>query len=312
MQYRELGNTGIMVSEVGVGCGGLGGPLRQGLDKALEYAVDQGVTLFDTADSYAEGQSETVLGRVLEKKRDKLIYATKFASVIHNDGTSGKDVSTKHMREAIESSLQRLRTDYIDIYQLHNPPMSFLNDAELITALDSLVDEGKIRCYGLSIDNTNDALNFLDQTKGKSIQMFLNLFSQSNRSPFLEETIKRKAGVIIKVPMAGGTLTGRFSKDYPQENDSRRRRWGEDDFQNRLELIEKVRPILETPTRTMAQGALAWLLTLDGVSAVIPGISSLDKIKDTIGAAEMRLTPEEMAELDNMENGLIKNVNLKW
>jgi aryl-alcohol dehydrogenase-like predicted oxidoreductase len=174
------------------------------------------------------------------------------------------------------------------------------------------VDEGKIRCYGTSIDNGPDATRFLDETGSKAIQMILSLFKQGAREPFLQDAKARAAGVIVKVPLAGGTLSGRFSAEYPPPDDGRRKRWGEDDFTHRLDLVEKVRPILEKPGRTMAQGALAWLLSLDGVSVLIPGVTSLDKVKENIGAGGMRLTEQEMQALDDLGGGEIRNCDLRW
>jgi aryl-alcohol dehydrogenase-like predicted oxidoreductase len=118
--------------------------------------------------------------------------------------------------------------------------------------------------------------------------------------------------VIVKVPLAGGALAGRFTPDYPTSADSRRRRWGEEDFRRRLALVERVRPILEQPGRTMAQGALAWLLSFDAVSAVIPGISSPEKVKENIGAGGMRLTAQELRLLDELNGGEIRQCDLKW
>jgi aryl-alcohol dehydrogenase-like predicted oxidoreductase len=174
-----------------------------------------------------------------------------------------------------------------------------------------MLDSGKIRCYGLSIDDGPSACRFLDSTRGRSIQILVNLFAQKDR-PFFKEAAKRKAGVIIKVPMAGGALTGRFSADYPPPTDSRRKRWGEKNFALRLELVEKIRPIIEKPGRTMTQGALAWLLSFDAVSAVIPGISSFEKVKETIGAGGQRLSSDEMLRLDELDGGMLPDLNLPW
>jgi len=311
MQYRKLGDTGITVSEIGIGCGGLGVERLADAEQSLNWAFDQGVTLYDTAVSYANGLSEELLGRVFSGRRDRIVLATKFGTVIRPDGTSYRDYSVAAMRAAFATSLRRLRTDYVDVYQLHNPPMTVLDDEALWRELDRMQAEGAIRCYGLSIDDGPSACRFLDTTRGRSIQILANLFAQKDRS-FFDEAAGRRAGVIVKVPMAGGSLTGRFSPDYPPLTDGRRRRWGEENFRWRLSLIEKVRPILEARGRTMAQGALAWLLAFGGVSAVIPGISSLDKVKEVVGAGGMRLSPDEMRALDELDGGLIRNLQLGW
>lgn len=311
MNTRPLGDTGIVVSEIGIGCGGLGIDRFPDAERSLNWAFDQGVTLYDTAVSYANGKSEELLGKVFAGRWEKIVLATKFGTVIQPDGTARKDFSVGAMREAFHTSLRRLKTDHVDVYQLHTPKMSVLDDQELWRELDRMQQAGKIGCYGLSIDDKKSACDFLDRTRGRSIQILINLFAQKDR-PFFDEAARRKAGVIIKVPMAGGSLTGRFSPDYPPPTDGRRRRWGEEDFKRRLAIVEKVRPILEKPGRTMAQGALAWLLSFDAVSAVIPGISSFDKVKEVVGAGGMRLTADEMRTLDEMDGGLIRNLNLSW
>jgi aryl-alcohol dehydrogenase-like predicted oxidoreductase len=311
MRYRKLGDSGVTVSEIGIGCGGLGVERLSGAEQSLNWAFDHGVTLYDTAVSYANGKSEELLGRVFAGRREKIVLATKFGTVIQPDGTARKDFSAAGMRAAFEISLRRLGTDHVDIYQLHNPPMTVLDDDELWRELDRLLDAGKLRCYGLSIDDGASACRFLDATRGRSIQILINLFAQKDR-PFFDEAARRRAGVIIKVPMAGGALTGRFSPDYPPPTDSRRRRWGEENFRQRLELVEKVRPVLEQPGRTMTQGALAWLLSFDAVSAVIPGISSLEKVQEVVGAGGQRLSADEMRALDEMDGGLIRDLRLSW
>ena len=311
MIYRSLGNTGIQVSEIGVGCGGLGAGRKVGLEPALEYALDRGVNFFDTAISYAEGASEQVLGRVLAGRREQVVLATKFGTVIRPDGTAYKDFSVETLRASLPVSLKRLGTDYVYLYQLHNPPPAVLDDRRLFDELDALVSRGTIRAYGLSIDDCATACRFLDATHGRAIQININLFKQKER-PFFAEAAGRSAGVVVKVPLAGGALAGRFSRDYPPPGEERRTRWGEADFARRLELIEKVRPVLEKPGRTVAQGALAWLLSFDAVSTVIPGISSLEKMQEAVGAAGMRLTPEELRTLDEMGGGEIRGLNLSW
>ena len=148
METRELGNTGVMVSDIGMGCGGLGAGRKKDLEHVLEYAFDHGVTLYDTADSYAQGASEETLGRVFEGRRDRIVIASKFGTVISPDGKSShKDVSLAHMREAVEDSCRRLRTDHIDVYQFHNPPISVLEDRELWGRMSAAARERSVERF---------------------------------------------------------------------------------------------------------------------------------------------------------------------
>ena len=312
MQYRQFGDTGIRVSEIGVGCGQLAGGPKGDLEPALLRAVDLGINLFDTADSY--GQSEETLGRVLgERPRDRLVLATKFGTVIEPDGRgSHQDHSVGHMIEALEGSLRRLRTDYIDIYQVHTPRPPCLEDEDLWATMDRLVKEGKIRCYGMSLDGTDVAMKFLNNTRGKGIQMTFNLLHQEARDRVLEEIEKRGVGMIVKVPLAGGSLSDRFSPDWPGPEDGRRKRWGEENFRRRLDLLDQARPILRANGRSTAQGALAWLLNVSPNTVPIPGISSLERLEETAAAAGMRLTAAEMKALDEIEDGALRQADFPY
>jgi aryl-alcohol dehydrogenase-like predicted oxidoreductase len=313
VKYRPLGNTGITVSEIGVGCGGIGeGRLTPEIvEPALECAFDNGVTFFDTAEGYGCGESERALGRLFSERREKVVIASKFGGVQEPDGTWHKDFSADRLEEALEASLRRLKTDYIDVYQLHTPKEAVFSDSALFEKLERAQEQGKIRFYGLSNDDGPQACRFLDGTGGRTIQLTFNLFSQKDREAFVKDEVpRRRVGLICKVPLSGGLLSGKFSPDYPPPEDERRRRWGEESFARRLELVEKVRPILEAPGRSMAQGALAWLLSHDSVSTVIPGVSSIEKVRDNVGAAGMRLSDDEVAALDALPE--FEGIHLGW
>ena len=312
MQYRQFGDTGIRVSEIGVGCGGLGSGQKRDLDAALLRAIDLGINLFDTADSY--GPSEETLGRVLrETPRDKVVFATKFGTVIEPGGQgSHQDHSVGHMTEALEESLRRLGTDYIDIYQVHGPRPPCLEDDQLWATMDRLVEQGKIRCYGMSLDGTDVAMKFLSNTRGKGIQMSFSLFRQEARDRLLDEVEKRRVGMIVKIPLAGGSLSDRFGPDWPGPEDGRRKRWGEENFRRRLDLLDRAKPILRANGRSTVQGALAWLLTVSPNTVPIPGISSLERLEETAAAAGMRLTAAEMKALDEIEGGALRQANFPW
>jgi aryl-alcohol dehydrogenase-like predicted oxidoreductase len=313
MQYRPLGNTGITVSEIGVGCGGIGeGCLTADVvQPALEYAFEQGVTFFDTAEGYGCGESERALGRLFSGRRDQVVIASKFGGVQLSPGSWSKDFSAARLEEALDASLRRLETDYIDVYQLHTPKEAALSDCALFEKLDRAVEQGKIRCYGLSNDDGAQAGRFLDRTRGRTIQLTFNLFSQKDRQEFvIGQAPKRRIGLICKVPLSGGLLSGRFSDRYPPPDDERRARWGEESYSERLTLVERVRPVLEAPGRSMAQGALAWLLSHESVSTVIPGVSSLEKMSDNLAAAGMRLTPDDMTALDAIPE--LADIHLGW
>ena len=312
MRYRPFGRTGISVSEIGIGCGSLGGPGKTGLETAIRRAVDLGINLFDTADIYADGRSEMTLGEALAPiPRHQLVLATKFGTVRRLFGGYRKDFSVTHMRRTLERSLRNLRTDHVDIYQLHNPPAVCLGRDELWRELDRMLEAGKIRCYGLSCERTDLAQDFLASSRGRALQMILNPLNQGSRE-MLDHLDAYGAGMLVKVPLAGGALTDRFSPAWPPRDDERRRRWGESDFAERLRLTNALRPILASEGRTLAQGALAWLLTLSPGVIPIPGITSLRAIEETAAAAGLRLSQEEMTAIDGLDGGSLIGLRCPW
>ncbi len=309
MERRDFGRTGIRVSEIGVGCGGLGGGKKVGLEHVIERALELGINFFDTCDTYADGRSEETLGRVFRNhRREEIVICTKFGGIIE-DGKWRRDISVPHLHEAFEASCRRLGADYLDVYLVHTPPRDICKHDDLFAALDRMLDEGKIRSYGLSLETGDFAIEFVGATRGRAIEIYFNLFAQDPRREFLDVARRQGVGVVPKVPMGGGILTDSFRADPPPD-DPRLRQWGADKYRQVAALREKVRPILTGNGRTLAQGALAWLLSFPEVSTVIPGISTLQRLEETAAASGMRLTPEEMAALDAIDGGILVNARV--
>ncbi|MFW6159448.1 MAG: aldo/keto reductase, partial [Planctomycetota bacterium] len=307
MRYREFGETGIEVSEVGVGCGGLGGERKQGLEPAVERALELGVNLFDTCDTYAESRSEQTLGRVFRNhRRDEFVVCTKFGGVIE-DGEWHRDVSVPHLREAFEASCRRLGVDFLDIYLVHTPPADLCRHDDLIAELDQMVNDGKIRAYGVSTESGAFAGQVCDCSAAKAIEITFNLFYQDPRNGFLDRARADGIGIVCKAPMANGVLTDSFVAESPPPDDKYLKRFGEERWARRADLWQQVRPILTANGRTMAQGALAWLLSFPEVSTVIPGISSPERIEETAAASDRPLTDDELAALDAVADGSLAN-----
>ncbi|MFO7900099.1 MAG: aldo/keto reductase [Planctomycetota bacterium] len=303
VRYREFGDTGIEVSEVGVGCGGLGGDRKQGLEPAVERALELGVNLFDTCDTYAESRSEQTLGRVFQNhRRDEFVICTKFGGVIEN-GEWHRDVSVPHLRKAFEASCRRLRVEFLDIYLVHTPPADLCRHDDLIAELDRMVGAGKIRAYGVSTETGAFANEICDCSAAKAIEITFNLFYQDPRRAFLDRARADGIGIVCKAPMANGVLTDSFVAESLPPDDKYLVRFGEERWARRAELWKQVRTILAAKGRTMAQGALAWLLGFPQVSTVIPGISSLERIEETAAVSDMRLTDDELAALDAVADG---------
>ncbi len=299
MRYRLLGDTDIRVSEIGVGCGGLGGEKKMGLEPVVEHALDLGINFFDTCDTYAESRSEQTLGRVLGKRRrDEFVICTKFGGVIDAQGEWRRDISIPHLHRAFEASCRRLQVEHLDVYLVHTPPQDLDREQALFAELDAMVKAGKIRAYGVSTETGRFATAIGQASRAKAVELAFNLFRQEPRAAFLDYARAQGMGIVCKSPMANGVLTDSFDPDNP--TDARRyfRKFGAERFQRRAELVRQVRPILRRDGRTMAQGALAWLLAFPEVSTVIPGIQSLARLEETAAVTDMRLAPDDLAELD--------------
>jgi aryl-alcohol dehydrogenase-like predicted oxidoreductase len=300
MRYREFGTTGIRVSEVGVGCGGLGGERKMGLEPALERALELGINFFDTCDTYAEGRSHQTLGRFFRRHpRDKYVVCTKFGGVIDAEGWH-RDISVPHLHEAFAASCGQLGVDHLDIYLVHTPPRDIAGEEELFAALEKMKDEGKIRAYGLSLENNDFAAEIVGATGSRAIEITFSLLKQVPRAGFLEVAREQGVGIVAKSPLARGLVTDSFVADDPPADDPRLLKMGREKFEEHAALHRRLRPILTANGRTMAQGALAWLLSFPEVSTVIPGITSLERIEETAAVSDMRLTPEELVALDEV------------
>ncbi len=310
MIYRKLGKTGFEVSEVGLGCGPLGSDPDRDYAPLLERALDLGVNFYDTADFYGSYRSEEWLGRAFSGKRDRVIIATKFGTVRTAEGI-GKDWTVAHMRRALEDSLRRLRTDYIDLYQLHSPAPSVLDNDDLLAELRKMKDAGVIRAYGISLDGGEYAIEAIRRWRPDAIQILFNLFNfePSRCFPAAEE---EGVGLIIKAPLDSGMLGGGLTPDAPPKDDDPRQRWTEEQVEQRRRLMEELKFLTEGKGRTWAQASLAFILSHDEVSTVIPGTTSIAHLEEDVGAAGMRLTAEEMERLRGLMQGEFVDLNLGW
>jgi aryl-alcohol dehydrogenase-like predicted oxidoreductase len=308
MEYRELGDTGLRVSEVGLGCGPLGIDVTADYTELLTRALDLGVNLFDSADFYSGYRSEEWLGRVLAGRRDEVIIATKFGTI----PGKGKDFSVGHMRRSLEESLGRLNTDYIDVYQLHSPPPAVLEDEELLAALQAAKAQGKIRCYGMSLEGGDYGMEVIRRWHTDSIQITFNLFHQGPAEEFLDFAEQNGVGVIVKSPLDSGILGGDLSPGSPRKLDDARERWGEEETVRRQRFSEEVKFLAEGTGRTWSQAALQFVLSFDAVSTVIPGTTSVKHLEENAAAAGGRLTEDELARIAGLMNGEFKSLNLDW
>lgn len=317
---RQLGRSGIQVSAMGLGCWAIGGPFTdmEGVSvgwskvdddesiRAIHRALELGVTFFDTADVYGAGHSEEILGQALAGRRDDVVIATKFGNTFDRETRqmTGEDGSPEYVREALESSLRRLNTEYVDLYQFHiwgYPPEEAGPTRDV---LEELVTEGKIRGYAWSTDVLESVEVFAEGPNCIAVQQQLNVFGGSDE--ILALCQEKNLASINRGPLAMGLLTGKFQEStrFPADDIRRHVEWHEGFKDGKpnpewLERLEIIREILTSGGRTLAQGALAWIWGRSEKTIPIPGFKTVQQVEENAGAMQFGpLNPEQLAEID--------------
>ena len=311
MKYRTLGKTGLKVSEISFGTWAIGGSWGSVSDEqslaALASAMDAGVNFFDTADVYGDGHSERLLAKATKGKEADIHIATKFcrAGDIHDPET----YSEKRVRAYCEASLKRLERDTIDLYQIHCPPMEILKDGSVFTVLDKLQEEGKIRSYGVSVETVEEGLLCLQNPNVAALQVIFNILRQKPLEQLFPEAYAKSTGILVRLPLASGLLTGKLSADSRFADDDHRKfnengehfNVGETfaglGLRKGAELSDQLRWIAEG-RGNMARAALRWLLDRKEITCIIPGFKSVTQVEDNLAAAEVpSFTAEEEQKL---------------
>jgi aryl-alcohol dehydrogenase-like predicted oxidoreductase len=295
MNYRRFGNTDILVSEIGFGAWGIGGVVKDSKaygptdDKvslgALKQAFDEGVNFYDTSPLYGYGHSEKLIGKAFRGSRDKIVISSKVGYV---DFSGKQDFSAAFIRHSLEASLKRLQTEYIDIYQLHDPPIDELKvNSETIEALQGLVDEGKIRVWGISLRSPSDGYAAVAKLGFKSVQLNFSLVDQRALELDLFTLCqKHDAGIIARTPLCFGFLTGHYgaADSYPEGD--HRRRWDAGQITRWAEACNLFMAQLEDKEQmTNAQTALRFVLSFPQVSTTIPGMLDEGQVKENVSAS---------------------------
>jgi aryl-alcohol dehydrogenase-like predicted oxidoreductase len=307
MQYRSLGQTGISISEIGFGAWGIGGPTETspayGLTddhesrKALRFSYESGITFYDTADFYGQGHSEKLIGETLRDVRKNIVIATKVGLL----STSGKqNFSPKHIKKSLEDSLNRLKTDYIDVYQLHNPPLEILkNSDEIMYTLQAMKTEGKIRAIGVSIRSPDDGLEMVEYAILESIQVNFNLLDQRALENKLFEICEAKGmGIIVRTPLCFGFLTGEYSHQIQFGHDDHRSRWSPEQLRRWANAYNDFSDMSDrTQPHTPAQTAIRFCLSYSCVSTVIPGMLTEAHVSENIAASDLGVFDEQKLQL---------------
>jgi aryl-alcohol dehydrogenase-like predicted oxidoreductase len=303
MKYRLIGNTGIRVSEVGLGTWALGGPVDvfgipvgwgvvdDNESKAtIDRAYDLGVNFFDTSNIYGNGHSEELLGECLTGK--DCVIATK-VGIARTATESIKDFSTKHIREAIEASLRRLKRERVDLYQLHNPPPEVWQGNEVFDLLADLKREGKIRASGVSTSTAEEGIHLCEKKKVDSLQILLNIFQQEPAEKLLDIAKKNGVGIVVRVPLASGLLTGKFKPAHRFARDDNRSNYmNEQRMQEALSKVDRLKEMTVATGFTLPQIALAFLLKFDAISSVIPGAKNINQVQQNVSASDLELSTQ--------------------
>jgi aryl-alcohol dehydrogenase-like predicted oxidoreductase len=301
MQTRSLGSTGRSVSAVGLGAWQLGNsqlwagaPDHDESVRLVDEAVRLGVTLFDTAPGYAGGRSELILGEAMEGRRDQVVLCTKFGHT--PDGRPEWDVTA--VEPAVERSLRALRTDYLDIVLMHNPPAPLYDGraAPHYREFERLADAGVIRWYGASVDWAADVDTVVETTGSRVLEVLLNVFHQEPL-PAVQRAALKGLGIIVKVPLDSGWLSGRYDRNATFGGV--RNRWTRADIARRAALVERLRTLVPAGT-SLTHAALRWLLAQPDVSSVIPGARTLDQLRDNVAAADEPLPADTVAAIERL------------
>ncbi len=301
MQYRRLGDTDLQVSEISFGTWGIGGGWGHS-DKTealngLARAMDLGVNFFDTADVYGSGRSEELLCKATKGKEDQIHIASKFcrAGDIYDPYTYSEEA----VRSYCEASLKRLGRERIDLYQIHCPPLEILQNTDVFDVLDKLQLEGKIRHYGVSVETVEEGLFCLEQSGVKALQVIFNIFRQKPLDQLLPLAQKQGVGILARVPLASGLLTGKFTKQSSfAENDHRSfNANGESfnvgetfaglEFTKGVELSNQLSWIAEGRD-SMTSAALRWILDQPEVTCAIPGFKTVQQVEQNLAAVHAK------------------------
>ena len=300
MNHRTLGKTGYSVSEIGFGAWAIGGTWGTVDDeesmRALHAALDAGVDFFDTADVYGDGRSERLIARLRREREEPFTVATKAGRRLDPHVADGY---TKANLEAfVERSLQNLETETLDLVQLHCPPTELYYRPETFEAMDELVTAGKIRCYGVSVEKVEEGLKAIEYANVATVQIIFNAFRQRPAELFFREARAKGVGIICRVPLASGMLTGKLDASSRFETDDHRafnrdgaafdkgETFSGVDYEAGLVAVEALRPQVPDGA-SMAQFALRWILEHEAVSTIIPGAKRPSQVEDNAAAAAL-------------------------
>jgi len=327
MNYRTLGRTGWNISTIGFGAwaiGGSWGAVDEGEAlRTLHRALDRGINFFDTADVYGDGRSERLLGVLRRERKEPFYIATKAGLRLEPHTADG--YTRENLSAFVDRSLQNLGVDAIDLLQLHSPPTDVYYRPEVFGALEDLIRAGKIRFAGVSVNRVEEGLKAIEYPVIQSVQIVYNMFRQRPAERLLGEAQRRGVGVLARLPLSSGALTGKLTREtqFPANDHRAYNRRGEAfdrgetfsgvDYEVAIDAARELSRLVPA-TATMAQWALRWVLMNEGVTAAIPGARRPAQVDENVGAAELApLPPEAMAAVREIYDVRIRPlVHARW
>jgi aryl-alcohol dehydrogenase-like predicted oxidoreductase len=327
MNYRSFGRTGWQVSEISFGAWAIGSAWGEVSDDdalaALHTSIDQGVNLIDTADVYGDGRSERLIARVLKERSEPVYVITKAGRRLDPHVAAG--FTRENLTAFIERSLQNLGVEALDLVQLHCPPTEVYYMPEVFGILDDLVQAGKLKFYGVSVEKVEEAIKAMEFPHVQSVQIIFNIFRQRPAELFFDLARPRQVGILARVPLASGLLSGKMTRQttFPADDHRNFNRYGQSfdvgetfsgvDYDTGLEAVEQVRALVP-PGATMAQFALRWILMFEAVSCAIPGARNAAQASQNVQAADLPpLSAETMTQIQAIYEEKIKGlVHQRW
>ncbi|HYY91946.1 MAG TPA: aldo/keto reductase [Candidatus Dormibacteraeota bacterium] len=302
MKYRTLGKTDLKVSEVGFGAWAIGGNAfgnsygptddKTSID-SVRKALDLGCNFFDTADAYGHGHSEELLGQALKDKRTDVIIATKAGADFYHDPPR-MNFSPDYLAFALGKSLERLQTDVVDLYQLHNPPIHLLRNGKIFEGLEKLVNSGKIRYYGISIHDPEEGMLAIKNGRPATIQVVFNILRQEAKNKLFDAARENNVAIIAREPLSNGFLSGKITADSTFPPGDIRFNFPRNYFHSLVKAAQQLQ-FLESGTRTLAQASLRFILDHREVATVIPGAKTPLQVEEDLRASDLSsLTGEEL------------------
>lgn len=323
MKYRKLGKTGFEISEISLGTWQVGGKWgddfsHPNAEKILNTAVDSGINFIDTADVYGDGESEKAVGKFVKSRSERILVATKCGRQLNPHTNEAYQPAV--LRKFVENSLKNMGLETLDLIQLHCPPTEVYYRPEIFELFDRLKDEGKILNLGISVEKVEEALKGIEFDNVTTVQIIFNTFRQRPAELFFEQAKKKNVGVIVRVPLASGLLTGKFSKQSTFTAGDHRNfnRNGEMfdkgetfsgiDYETGLAAVEELKALFPNQTN-LAPVALKWILGYDAVSTIIPGASRPEQVLANIDALNFPdLSSEQISSMNHIYEKHIKNL----